>query len=128
MRLFVSRSLGAAIIAACGLLISACSDLPARYCALGLECDDLFALYDPVPGTSEDSADVCTVNQETLLRALRANREDICHDMADAWEQWLLCVVEEDTCDSFKILEPDCKDDRRKFDELAREAGNRCNE
>jgi hypothetical protein len=128
MRLFPHRLLGAALLAASALALAGCNPLPAQYCSLGLDCDDVFALYDPVPGTSEDSADVCTVNQETYLRALRANHEEVCHEMAEAWEEWMLCVVEEDTCDSFKLLEPDCKEERRRHDDLAREAGNRCNE
>jgi hypothetical protein len=123
-------ALGAVLLTAAALALAGCNDLPARYCALGGECDDpiLMALYDPVPGSSPDSVDVCTVNQETFLAALRANREDICHRMAEAWEEWMLCVVEEDTCRSFRQGEPDCKDERREFDELARDAGNRCNE
>lgn len=128
MRLLVPRSLAALLLAASGLALSACSSLPAQYCTLGGECDDRFAFLDPVPGSSADSVDVCIVNQDTLLASLRANREEVCHEMAAAWEAWMLCVVEEDTCDSFQILEDDCKDEFQDYAELADEAGNRCNE
>lgn len=105
-----------------------CSNLPRAYCEQGGKCDDLTGLFfDPVPGSSDDSVDVCTVNQETLLAVYRSNSEDICHQIADAFERYMACVAEE-SCDAFKIDEPECKDEFDDVQDLRNEADNRCNE
>lgn len=105
-----------------------CSNLPQEYCAMGGKCDDIAGLFfDPVRGSSSDSVDVCAVNVETQLAALRANSESICSQAANAYEAYLACVIEEG-CDAFKLAEPDCKDEYDNWQDLVSEAQNRCNE
>lgn len=119
----------------CGALVAlllaglgaGCKPLPRAYCELGGECDEATGFLDPVPGSSSDSVDVCTVNQETLLKALRANREEVCHQLADAFEAYWACAVDEG-CDAFDVTEPECKDELEEVGNLKQEAGNRCNE
>ena len=67
------------------------------------------------------------MNQETFLSALRANGEDVCHEMAAAWEAYMQCAVEEG-CDAFQLNEPECKDELDDYSDLRDDAGNRCNE
>ena len=127
MRLVTTLSALSLVLCACAL--SGCNALSSSYCELGAECDDGFeAIFlDPVPGESDDSAAVCAVNQQTLLNALRANREDVCHEAAAAWEAWMACAIEEE-CDAFRIGEPECKDELEDYTDALDEAGNRCNE
>lgn len=112
-------------LAAFGL---SCSDLPARYCAVGGECDDFTGLLlDPVTGSSADSVDVCTVGVETELSVYRVNREAICSEVAQAYEVYLDCVVRRG-CDAFRVEESDCKDEYNDWQDLKGEAQNRCSE
>lgn len=118
MRL-TSSLLGPLALVAITLSLAGCNLLPQQFCELGLECDEGLAglLYDPVLGNSDDSAAVCAVNQETNLNAWRANREEHCHKVADAWEEWMACTVEEG-CDAFRIDERECRRERERYDEL----------
>lgn len=121
-------SLRASALVVVLLALAGCNGLPAQYCETGAACDDFAGLLlDPVPGDSDDSADVCAVNQQTVLSALRANSEQICHDMALAYENWMACAIEEG-CDAFEINQPECKDELEEYRELQDDAGNRCNE
>lgn len=94
----------AAFLAAAG--IAGCSPIRG-YCAAAADCSDFEAiLLDPV-GESNDSIEVCVVNSEGLLRALRANEEDGCFQEAAATELYFACVAdtfakdEKDACDGF---------------------------
>lgn len=110
--------------------LAACTFNPAAgaYCDLGAECDEVTGLFlDPVVGSSDDSAAVCAVNQETFLAALRANSEEVCHEMAAAWEAYMACAIEEG-CEAFEIDEAECKDELDDYQDLRDDAGNRCNE
>lgn len=125
------RRLGVVLIGAllCAQTV-ACTFNPTAggFCELGADCDDITGLFlDPVIGSSDDSAGVCAVNQETFLAALRANSEDVCHEMAEAWEIYMACAVEEG-CDAFELNEPECKDELDDYSDLRDDAGNRCNE
>ncbi len=121
-------TLSALALVTCTVALSGCNASNA-YCDLGAECDDGFEgiFLDPVPGSSDDSAGVCAANQQTLLNALRANREEVCHEAAAAWEIWMACAVEEG-CDAFRIGEPECKDELDDYTDLLEDADNRCNE
>lgn len=126
MRLVTTLCAPALLFAALALV--GCNGLSNQYCELGAECDDNSGfLLDPVPGNSDDSAAVCAVNQQTFVDTLRANSEDVCHEIATAWEAWMACAIEEE-CDAFRIGEPECKDELEEYAELVDEAGNRCNE
>jgi hypothetical protein len=121
----LTLALGVALLST----LLACSGFgPERaYCETAGDCDDGFGLFDPVQGSSDDSVDVCTVNQETNIAALRANSEEVCHDLADAWQAYMLCAVEEG-CDAFNPLEPECNDELEDVADLSNDAGNRCSE
>lgn len=124
MNATVRVALAALLLAGLG---AGCKPVSRAYCELGGECDEATGIFDPVPGSSSDSVDVCTVNQETLLQALRANREEVCHQLADAYEAFWACAVEEG-CDAFDVTEPECKDELEEVGDLRQKAGNRCNE
>jgi hypothetical protein len=117
------------LIGAVGLMfILGCNPATRAYCEMGGECDDFAGLLlDPVPGSSDDSVDVCTVNADTTLSALRANSEAICSEMATALEAFMICVGEEG-CDAFDITENECKDEWEDYQDLRGDADNRCNE
>lgn len=121
--------LGALAFVASTLALAGCNQLATQYCDLGAECDEGVSgvIYDPVLGNSDDSAAVCAANQAAFLNALRANSEEVCHEAATAYEAWMACALEEG-CDSFRIDEPECKDEREKYAELIDDADNRCNE
>lgn len=119
-------SIRAAVLSAAFFVVSGCTTSERLYCEKAAECDDQFGLLDPV-GNSSDSVDVCQVNQETFLAALRANSEEICQQRAEAEIAWMNCVAEEG-CDSFNLLEEECKDEYERRLELSSESGNRCNE
>lgn len=124
----LTSPLGPLALLAFTLALAGCNALPQQFCELGADCDDLAGLfYDPVLGNSDDNAAVCAVNQQTFTNALRANSEDICHQIAAAWETYMACAVEEG-CDAFKVGEPECNDERDDYADLVSEAGNRCNE
>ena len=110
------------------LLACACGNPSVRaFCELGGECTDPALVgFDPVPGQSEDSVEVCVVNQEASLQALRLNSEEICHDIAAAREAYFDCVVDEG-CDAMKADGP-CGDEFSIFVRLVGDAQNKCAE
>lgn len=118
MRL-TSSLLGTLAAVAVSFTLAGCNLLPQQFCDVGADCDEGLAglLYDPVLGNSDDSAAVCAVNQETFLNVLRANHQEHCHKVADAWERWMACVVEEG-CDALRIDEPECRREREDYDDL----------
>lgn len=109
-------------------LLSACTNLPGAFCAVGGDCDRslIEAPFDPVPGDSDDSVAVCQVFHETRLAALRQNSESICFEVAAAYEAYMACVVEDGGCDPFRLIEPECKDEYEDWQDLEDEAGGRC--
>jgi hypothetical protein len=106
-----------------GLLAAPGCSLSAQYCEKAAECD---VPTDPV-GNSDDSAAVCTAENETRLEKLRANSEDICHEAAEAWEKFMQCALDEG-CDAWEIGESECKDEIGDYLEILSEADNRCEE
>ncbi len=105
------------------LACAACSTLPDQYCQTAADCDELL---DPV-GNSDDSVAVCSVIQQTTLESLRANREDVCQDLADAYEEFMACAVEEE-CDAWDFTENACRSEFNRYAETADDAGGRCDE
>ncbi len=108
----------------------ACS--PARgFCEAHADCSrDFFGIEIPdEAGSAPDSVEVCVVNQEGRVRALRANEEEECHRAADALEIFMACVGdafgrEGDGCDA---LEDNCEDERDDFQDALQElSGNEC--
>ncbi len=65
------------------------------FCAAAGECDEERAMlggFDSV-GSSDDSIEVCVVQQDGYLRHLRANEEQECHEAAVAWDAYMACVA-----------------------------------
>ncbi len=89
---------------------AACNPV-AGFCAAAAECDDFEAILLDSVGESNDSDEVCTAGNEGLLRTLRANEEEGCHEEAAATEAYFACVAdtfaldEKDACDGFVISE-----------------------
>lgn len=104
------------------------------YCAAAAECDDFEAILLDEVGESNDSDEVCVVNNEGLLRALRANEEEACFEEAAATEAYFACVAdtfardENDACDGFTFdnNRNPCSDERDDMLELRSDNGNKC--
>jgi hypothetical protein len=126
------RLAGGVALSCCAALAVACSPIRG-YCEAAAECDDFEArLLDPV-GEDNDSADVCVAQNEGVLRALRANEEDVCREQADIWEAYMACVAEtfgkdeKDACDGFVFsADNPCDDELDDFFKIVREAGDDC--
>lgn len=86
------------------------------FCEASADCDSsdpFFGFEADAAGDSDDDIAVCTANQDTTLRALRANEEDECHAAADALEAYFACVANEfaggqDGCDA---VNEECDDE-----------------
>ncbi len=114
--------LRAAVVAAAVACV-ACPSLPDAYCQTAAECDELL---DPV-GPDDDSAAVCSVIQQTTIDVLRANSEDVCQELADAYEEYMRCAVEEG-CDAWDFTSDDCRSEFNNYAEAADDASGRCQE
>jgi hypothetical protein len=112
-----------AVVVGVVLACAGCPSLAEQYCQTAGECDELL---DPV-GNSDDSVAVCAVLQQTTLDAYRANSESICQDLADAYEEWMRCAVEEG-CDAWDFTSDDCRSEFNDYAETADDAGGRCEE
>jgi hypothetical protein len=110
---------------------------PARgFCEAAAECDDLEARFPfglDVVGEDNDSVDVCTVEQTGNLRALRANEERVCFELADAQERYMACVAEvyyrdpRDACDGLvRFNNNPCDDELDDFFDALRDADDDC--
>ena len=108
------------------LALPACNNVTRPFCEAAANCDEFLA-FDPV-GSSDDSVDVCIVDQETKLRALRASSENICQDLADATEAFMVCAGEQGDCDGFQLVQNDCSDEIGDVQDLTERAGDDCNE
>jgi hypothetical protein len=117
------RKIGLLAALLCALATTAGCSLSAQYCETAAECD---VPTDPV-GNSDDSAAVCTAENETRLEKYRANSEEICHEVAEAWEKFMQCAIEEG-CQAWEIGESECKDEIGDYLELLGDADNRCEE
>ena len=106
-----------------------CSSPAQEYCEVAGECDETIPFFGiPVDGVgnSSDSVDVCTQQVQAKLDTLRANSEEICQEAAEAYEEFMLCAIEEGDCDAW--TDNDCASEWEAYEELAEEAENRCNE
>ena len=107
--------------------VTGCGSTARTYCEKASECSgDALLGLDPA-GDAKDSADVCTIEQQGNLDALRANSEDICLQLADAYETYMNCAIEQG-CDAFEIFNNPCSDQLQDILDLSGEAGNRCSE
>jgi hypothetical protein len=114
--------------ALCGLfLVGGCS-ATRGFCEASADCDGAFVLLD-ASGDSDDDVAVCTAEQDTILRALRANEEDECQEAADALDAWHACVASEfaggeDGCDA---ITDECESELDDLQDAASEIdGNEC--
>jgi hypothetical protein len=113
-----------------GGLASACS--PARgFCEAHADCEREFlgVVIPDAAGDADDSVDVCTVEQEGRIRALRANEERECRDAADKLEIYMACIgaAFADNPDGCEVIEDECDDELDDLnDALARIDGNEC--
>jgi len=117
----------AALAASSGCIVS---PTVSEYCRLANEeCDDEF-LGVPVDGVGNgsDSAAVCAAEMDAYLKSLRANSEEVCHDLAAAYEAAMACVIQEQgDCDAFRGGN-DCDNEWDDVADLTQDADNRCNE
>lgn len=106
---------------------------PARgFCEAAAACDDDQTPHDGV-GESDDSADVCTAEAEGTLAVLRQNDEPECHELADALEQWFLCVQEKhaegEECAGLRAgNDNECQSELDDVEEKQTDAGRACTE
>lgn len=93
--------------------------LSQAYCSKAAECAS-----DP-PG--EDFERVCQTKYEGGLRALRANKEDECHELAAAQEVYDACRAQLD-CDDFRESDNngECDDERDDFIDALQDAESEC--
>lgn len=112
------------------LLLVGCSSSGRQYCEAAAECDEELPIFGfPIDGVgnASDSVDVCTADTDGYLQSLRQNSEQVCQDLADAYDAWIACiVVEEADCDAW--YDDECDNEREDIRELRNDADNRCNE
>jgi hypothetical protein len=105
------------LLAAVGALalVGACTSSARGFCEADADCDrEFFGVAIDSSGDADDSVDVCTVNQEGFVRALRANEEEECQVAADKFEVLMACIAAEfaDDNDGCDVLESKCEDER----------------
>lgn len=114
--------------------LAGCGGLAASYCQTASECDEevpLIPFFGPdVPvdgvGNSDDSVGVCMAEVDGYVSALRANSEDVCEELAAAYEAFMECAVQEGDCDAW--TSNDCDNERDDIQDLWNEADGRCSE
>lgn len=114
------------IVVATAAFTSACSSPARQFCEIAGECDEGFALWDPVGG-SDDSVEVCVSDTQTTLDIFNANSEEECRELAVLLTEYHNCVIEYG-CEAFEVLEAECNNERSDFFEKYGETQNRCNE
>jgi hypothetical protein len=114
-------------LALCGLfaagLFGGCTTQ--AFCAKQKECAS-----DP-PG--EEFERICAIEVDGFLRQLRANKEEECHKLADAYVAHQACLSQMD-CDDYRDCvnsgDPDdcreCEDSRRDLDDAWDDADDEC--
>lgn len=114
----ISMTLSALFVLAC---TSGC--LSQTYCQRAAECED-----DP-PG--EDFVRVCQARYDGTVSALRANKEDECHALANAKETFDACSAQLDDCDEFQRAgsnnyDGECEDEHDAYMDALEDAENEC--
>ena len=112
-----------------------CSSAARGYCDANADCErEIPVIGVPIPdeaGNEADSVDVCIAKQDGFLRSLRANEEEVCHKVADAYEVYMACIGaafadEEDGCEVLFDDTP-CEDEFDDYaDEIADIKNNEC--
>lgn len=110
------------------------SGLTGQYCNVAAECDEEFRIIpiigEEVPvdgvGNSDDSVAVCNAEVNGYISALRANSEEVCEELALAYEAFMACAIEEDSCDAW--TNNDCDNEREDIRDAWDDAGGRCSE
>jgi len=118
----------------CMGLASCGGGITGQYCQAAGECDEeiriipIIGEFVPVDGVgnSDDSVAVCQAEVDGYLSALRANSEDVCQELADAHEAFMLCAIDEGSCDAW--TRDDCDRERDDIRDLEDDAGGRCSE
>lgn len=119
-----------------GLSLSAagCGGPSSQYCAAASRCDEEVRIIpiigDLIPvdgvGNSDDSVGVCAAEIDGYLAGLRANSEEVCQELADAYVAFMDCAIQEDSCDAW--TDSECQDEREEIFDLWQDADNRCDE
>lgn len=116
------KTLSTTLLAVLALMsLSGC--LAQSYCTRAAECAD-----DP-PG--EDFVAVCQARYEGTLNALRANKEDVCHEVARAKEAFDSCRTQLDGCRDFNRgaggdYDGECENERDDYIDALQDAENEC--
>jgi hypothetical protein len=79
-------------------------------CTAQAYCDRVAECRQDAPG--EDFVEICKITYDGQIRALRANKEDVCHILADAKLAFDSCMAAQD-CEDFRAT-PGCSDDDRR--------------
>jgi len=113
-------------------LVGACTSSARGLCEAHADCerDFLGVVIPDLSGDADDSVDVCTVQQEGSVQALRANEEEECQIAADKIELFMACIATEfaDDPDGCDVLETKCEDERDDVNDALDDIdGNECN-
>lgn len=114
----ISLTLSALFVLVC---TSGC--LSQSYCQRAAECAD-----DP-PG--QDFERICQARYDGTLNALRANKEDECHELARAKEAFDACSVQLDDCREFnragsRNYDGECEDEHDAYRDALEDVDNEC--
>lgn len=93
-----------------------------QVCQRAYECAD-----DP----DDDFIAVCQARYDGTLRALRVNKEEECHVLADMKERFDLCSAQLDSCRDREragsaAYDGECEDEHDDYLDALKEAGNEC--
>jgi hypothetical protein len=120
------------LLAACvvSTMLTACSSLSRDFCEAAASCDELnaelFGFGLDSVGSGSDSVDVCVVDNDGALAVLRANKEDVCHELAAAVEEFMACAAEEGDCGGFNLVGNECASELDRVNDLRGEADDEC--
>jgi hypothetical protein len=122
------------LLAAAGALalVGACTSPARGFCEAHADCerDFLGVVIPDLAGDADDSVDVCTVQQDGSVQALRANEEEECQVAAEKLEIFMACIATEfaDDNDGCDVLESKCEDERDDVNDALDDIdGNECN-
>jgi hypothetical protein len=109
------------------VMLSACDPYGAYCSRVGQCADDNEDGFDHID-VDDDYQGVCEAQMRYPERVLRANKEDECQVMADAYRAWIGCLASLD-CDDLndEVREPDkCEDERDDYDDAIEDADGDC--
>jgi hypothetical protein len=118
------------VVVVAAALTGSCSSA-SGFCQAAADCErEIFGVVVPdQAGSADDSVNVCTVEMDGQVRALRANEEAECQEAADKLEVFMACISaafaeEKDGCD---VFDNECEDELDDFqDALADIDGGEC--